>query len=820
MIVLKFGGTSVGTPERIESIARIIKVFYLKKKIRPVIVVSAFGGVTDLLIQIGYLAAAGNESYLSDLESLKTRIVTTYETLLKKIDHQFKIDIEEYFDNISQLLQGVFMLGELSPRSLDLLQSFGERSSAYIIAEYFKQQKIKADYIDARKWINTDSNFGKAQVDFVKTNKQIRAYLRQNKSTVPIITGFIASNDKGITTTLGRGGSDYTAAIVASAVKAKALEIWTDVNGVLTSDPRKVTKAFTIPNLSYEEAMEMSHFGAKVIYPPTIKPVMDSSIPIYIKNTFNPENEGTRIHFKNSVNQNIKGPIKGISALGKICLITLQGSGIQGVPGIAARFFKCLSDKKINIIMITQASSEQSITIGVNQIDLTKAKEELENEFNSEIQRKRIDPISYEKELSLIAIIGDKMQEQPGVAGKLFSILGKNGVNVEAIAQGSSERNITFAVKQSDEKKALNIIHDAFFVSKAKSVHLFMAGVGLIGGTLLNQIKDNRKKIRVELGLDLKIIGLSNSKKYIIKSDGIDIDQWSNSLSKSRTKANAQSFVNEMIALNLPNSIFVDNTAGYDIPALYGQILNASISITTPNKIATSSSYKQYQILQQTAKKNLVQFRYETNVGAGLPVISTISDLVDSGDKIHKIEAVLSGSLSYIFNHYDSSKSFHDVVMDAKQLGFTEPDPREDLSGADVKRKITILARAAGYPLELNDVTFDGILPDKIDQAKSIDSFLKLLKGKDSHYAELVTKAENSNKKLRFIASFNRGKAKIELKAVNIKSPFYSLSGSENMIAIYSNRYSKSPLVVRGPGAGGEVTAAGVFAEILTISKR
>lgn len=819
MKVLKFGGSSVGKPERIKQIAGILQELFLQKGEQIAVVVSAFGGGTDKLLEMARLAESEDTLYKEIFDGFKERHIAAVEELIPGDKKEVFLYLEKGLNDLSQLLHGIHLLQEASKRSLDLVQSYGERCSAYIIAHYLKSLGIDSEYIDARKWIKTNNRFGSAMVDFTLTNNNIANYFKENPGKTPLITGFIGSTTDGLTTTLGRGGSDFTASIIAAGANAEALEIWTDVNGVLTCDPRKVPKAYTVDEMSYEEAMEMSHFGAKVIYPPTIQPVMAKKIPIYIRNTFEPSFIGTKIHSYPKLGKN-QNPIKGLSSLDKLAMISLQGSGLQGVPGIAARLFQGLSKEDINVIMITQASSENSISFAIKSDNIDQAVVALNAEFEREMERNIIEPIGIDRDISLVAIIGDNMSEQPGVAGKLFKALGKNGVNVEAIAQGSSERNITFATKTKDEIKALNAIHDAFFLSKNKSIHLFMTGIGLIGGTLIDQIHDHGDFHRTSQNLDIKIVGLTNTTKMLHESEGMNLENWKDQLLSSDTSANLEGFIDKMIELNLPNSIFIDNTASDVVPKYYEKILSNNISISTPNKVAASSEYGVFNNLKELAKHKNVRYCFETNVGAGLPVISTLNNLITSGDEILKIEAVLSGSVSYIFNNYSSKQAFSDIVTKAKEMGLTEPDPRDDLSGKDVARKITILAREAGYQIETSDVNIEDILPEECLKAANVDDFFKKLVSNEAHFSKLINEAEASSKKLRFIANYENSKAGVSLKMVDESSPFYSLSGSDNMVVFTTKRYTDTPLVVRGPGAGAAVTAAGIFAEIIAIANR
>jgi len=746
MIVLKFGGSSVKNAENILKVKDIIKKQF-HKKTPYTVVVSALGGVTDSLIKMSTLASKGDDAYKAVLQEFKTRhLATAKELVSAKVYKQLEKDLVINHSTLEDLLKGIFLVREVSPRTMDYVLSFGERNSAFIISHALREHAIKSAYLDARNIIFTDKKFGKANVDFKETQKRITKYYKENSAEVQIVTGFISSDVGGLTTTLGRGGSDYTASILASCLKAKRLEIWTDVDGVLTTDPRKVSKAFTVPSLSYREAMELSHFGAKVIYPPTLLPALKRKIPILIRNTFNPKFEGTLIDHK--VKPSIDKEITGLSSLNGISLMRLQGSGMVGMPGIAARLFSALADREINIILITQGSSEYAISFAVNSDDAKQAKAAIEQAFDREIEEGLINDVLIESHQSIIAIVSEQMRNQPGVAGKLFAALGKEGININAIAQGSSECNISFVVSEEEERKALNLIHDSFFLSGSIDINLYMIGVGLIGGTLISQLKQQAKRLKKEQNLDVKIIGLSNSRKMLISPQGIDMTQWEDHLDDARTKADPETFVEQMIADNLPNSIFIDCTANAAIPEYYQRVLENNISIVTPNKIATSSSYRNYKRLKDTAKKNHTAFLYETNVGAGLPVITTLENLVSSGDKITKLEAVLSGSISYIFNTFGSGKSFSEVVMDAKNLGLTEPDPRDDLSGLDVKRKITILAREAGHPVNMSGVKLKGILSKECLEAKTVSGFFKALKKMNPSFDEMSDKAAKKNKKL------------------------------------------------------------------------
>jgi bifunctional aspartokinase / homoserine dehydrogenase 1 len=813
MRVLKFGGSSVGTPERIKGLIEILKGYYSRGE-RFTVVFSAFSGVTDSLLEMSKRASNGDESYRDLFQNFKQRHQDAIVSLIDgNLCTQVQGEMAHSHESLGNVLNGVFLVREASPRTLDYVVSFGERSSSYIIVHAMQQAGIPSAFLDARKIIRTNDHFGSARVDFAVSYSLIKEYYLQHPE-IQVVTGFIGSTKDDLTTTLGRGGSDYTAALIAAGLNASVIEIWTDVDGVLTADPRKVKKAFTVPKMTYAEAMEMSHFGAKVIYPPTLQPALQKKIPLYIKNTFNPTFEGTYVTDKRDPSGRA---VTGISSINKVALLTLQGGGMFGVPGIAGRLFGSLADAGISVILITQGSSEHSITFAIPPELAEKARQQVESEFEYEMEKKMVEPVKVEMDLSVVAIIGENMRYRPGIAGRMFQALGKNGVNVVAIAQGSSELNISVVVSYADEAKAMNALHEAFFLSDTKELHLFMVGVGLIGSTLINQVKAQAKFLKEKRSLEVRIVGLANSKKMLFKEDGIDLNDWKENLTATGEPVDLPGFIQKMKSLNLSNTIFVDNTANEQVAHFYETILESSISISTPNKIATSSSYLQYQRLKNIATRRGVQFLYETNVGAGLPVLSTLEDLITSGDRIIKIEGVLSGTMSFIFNNFKEGMKFSEIVREAKNRGYTEPDPREDLGGADVRRKLIILARETGLPLEASDVTIENILPKAAEEAPDVESFFKELEKSDEHFTKMAAKAAKEGKALRMIASLDHGKASIGLKAVDASHPFYSLSGSDNMIVFTTERYKERPLVVRGPGAGAEVTAAGVFAEIIRI---
>ncbi|MCZ2394754.1 MAG: bifunctional aspartate kinase/homoserine dehydrogenase I [Chitinophagales bacterium] len=813
MLVMKFGGSSVANPERIKNVIEIVRG--RKEQYDKVVVVcSAFRGVTDLLINIGRLAETKNLKYKEQLEDLKKRHLDIANEVIITDDKQVLLaEIEEGLHDIERILEGICLLGECSDKSLARLSSYGERLSCFIISAALKSSGIPSMYVNAIQIVKTEQNYLGAKVNYTATNKRI-VELVDHLNAVPVVTGFIGSNSKGEITTLGRGGSDFTASIFGAALKAKMIEIWTDVDGALTANPNIVERAVTIPELSYKEAMELSHFGAKVIYPPTILPALVKKIPLAIKNSFKPEHPGTLIIEKAKVGDN---PIKGISSISEIALMRLEGSGMFGVVGTAARLFGALSRVSVNIIFLTQGSSEHSICFGVAPDDVGVAATAVEQEFRYEIQNKFIHPIVAERDKSVIAVVGENMMNVPGVAGRLFKALGKNGINVKAIAQGSSELNITTVIDRKDEAKALNALHEIFFNEDLHSVNLFLVGpTGLIGSTLLQQIYSQKDLLQKQMGMEINVMGLINSKNALIDTNGIDLTNWKKKLSASKDKASLSKFVEDVIQLNFANSVFVDCSASKEVTTFYEKLLNKSISIVTPNKIANTLSLKKYNGLREIARKRNSKFLYETNVGAGLPVINTLNNLLKSGDHIIKIEAVLSGTLSYIFNNFKGNSLFSEVVLKAKQEGYTEPDPRDDLSGLDVARKALILSRELGVDMELEDISVENLVPESLRNV-SVLEFLERISEADKNYESLKRTAESEGKALRYMAVIEDGHVKIVLKSVDSSHPFYNLSGSDNMIVFTSERYKKNPLVVKGPGAGAEVTAAGVFAEIITI---
>ena len=816
MMIIKFGGTSVGDARRIEGVFNIVTGLSKNKgKGKLGVVVSAMTGVTDDLIKMSRIAASRDASYAEVFNRVRHR----HHTLVKELglirDKKLNDFLEERFAFLHDTLHGVYLVGELSNRTLDFVSAHGELLSACVIAAYFRSRKMKAGFLDAREVIKTDDEFGSARVDFNLTNKNIRSYFRQSGNHVEIITGFISSNQQHETTTLGRGGSDYTAAIFGAALNADEIQIWTDVDGVLTADPRKVRKAFSVPVMTYREAMEMSHFGAKVIHPPTIVPALAKGIPLRIKNSFKPEHPGTLISTKS---MDAGFLIKGISSIDDVSLITMEGSGMVGVTGISARVFGALSVAKINVILITQGSSEHTITFAVKPSDAVPARRAIEEAFALEIKSKLIEPVRVEEGLSVLAVIGENMKNTPGVSGRLFQALGKNGVSIVATAQGSSELNISTVIHKADLVKSLNAIHQAFFLSGTHSLSVFLVGVtGLIGKTLMKQIESHRQYLKSANALEINVVGIANSKKMYFDADGISLKKADELLHEHGEKVDPAKFTERMIAMNMPQSVFVDCTSSDAVTAQYAAILDHSISVVTPNKLANSGTYKQYRQLHDLAHFRNVRFLYETNVGAGLPVINTLNSLTASGDKILSIEAVLSGTLSFIFNTFKEGSSFAAIVKEARERGYTEPDPRVDLSGKDVARKLLILGRETGLSLEMKDISIDQLLPSNCVRAKTVNDFMKELEKADSYFEQMRSKAAAKGKKLRFIARLEKGKAAVVLKEVDENHPFYHLSGSDNIISFTTARYHDRPLVVKGPGAGAEVTAAGVFADIISI---
>ncbi|SHN39214.1 aspartate kinase [Chitinophaga sp. CF418] len=801
----------MGSAQSIEQVCNIIQ--HKKPNGRFSIVASAMSGITDKLIQCGQLAGQGQEQYRTVLQEIENKHLDTIRTLFPiTVQSGIISQVKKRVNTLETLCDGIFQVGELSARSLDKIMSFGELVSSYLLAEKLKASGLNAVWKDSRELIVTDNNFGNAAVNFLATNHQTSQYYQQQNADFVVLPGFVAATADGETTTLGRGGSDYTAAIVAAALHAEVLDIWTDVSGMMTADPRMVSQAIPIPHISYEEAMELSHFGAKVIYPPTIQPVMDKHIPIWIKNTFAPDDYGTLIHSQDGNGRTY--PVTGISGIQKIALLTLEGSGMVGIPGFSKRLFEALLTERVNVILITQSSSEHSITVGIHETDMLKAKTAVDSEFSQEILEKRIEPLIVERDMSIVAVVGDKMKNHHGTSGKLFAALGRNGVNVRAIAQGSTEKNISAVINKADVKKALNVIHEAFFEEPLKQVNVFIAGVGNVGSKLLEQLDQQHKFLMNELGLHVRVAGIANSKKMAFGHEAINLPEWKAALEAGEA-SDMVAFAQKIKALNLRNSVFVDNTASPEVAATYGEFLQHGISVVTCNKIACSSDYAYYKSLKDLARKYDASFLFETNVGAGLPVINTLNDLIRSGDKVNSIEAVLSGSLNFVFNNFVNGASFREVVKAAQDEGYTEPDPRIDLSGVDVMRKILILARESGAKMELNDITNHSFLPVEALEAPSVDAFYEQLDVHAGHFLALREKADAEGKRLKFVARYENGKASVGLQSIAPDHPFFKLEGKDNIVLYTTNRYAEQPLIVKGAGAGADVTASGIFADII-----
>lgn len=808
MQVLKFGGTSVANAENIKKVKDILQ---LKKEAKTVVVVSALGGVTDELLKCGSLAAKGDISYKESLQKLTERHLTVVKELLPLTNQSSILSfVMQQFNEVEDICNGIFLLNDFTDRTKDRILSFGELISSQIISAYLASDKLPNKWVDARKIIHTDSQFTKAAVQFEKTQQSIQSLFAEGNDELFVVPGFVAGDDKGNTTTLGRGGSDYTAAIIGAALNASVVEIWTDVSGMMTADPRMVTNAKGIKQISYHEAMELSHFGAKVIYPPTIQPLMSKNIPVWIKNTFSPHDEGTLLHSNVYRNGNI---ITGISSINKLALLSLEGSGMVGIPGFSKRLFEALANNSINVILITQASSEHSICVGVDEHFVAKAKDTIDKAFAFEIEKGAVNPLSIETDLSIVALVGDKMKSHPGISGRMFSALGRNGVNVRAIAQGSSERNISAVIATADIKKALNVLHEEFFEVSYKQVNLFIAGTGNVGGKLLAQLSQQQEYLQQNLRLQLRVIGLTNSRKMHFSDEGIDLKNWKEILDKGEP-ADFDSFVSRIHSKNLRNSVFVDVTATEKVASAYDKIFSRSISIVACNKIACSSPYSYYKKLKDLARDHNVSFLFETNVGASLPIIGSINDLLRSGDRINKMQAVLSGTLNFVFNNYNGERSFAEVVRQAQNEGYTEPDPRLDLSGKDVMRKIMILAREAGEQLEMEDITNNSFMPESCMQG-SVEDFYAEMEKQEDYFKKLYNEAASNGKKLKFVASFENGKAAVGLQHIDPAHDFYHLYGKDNIVLFYTNRYVEQPMVVKGAGAGAEVTASGVFADII-----
>ncbi|MFV5696174.1 bifunctional aspartate kinase/homoserine dehydrogenase I [Flavobacterium sp. LB3P122] len=812
MKILKFGGTSVANPQNIKLVLDI--VINKAKEEKLVVVVSAFSKVTDMLQLASQKAAAGDESFKDILAEIEKKHLDALKEFIPVSEQSSLLShIKRIVNHLETLLDGCFLLGELSARTSDTILSFGELLSSYIISEALKQNLKNSGYKDSREVIKTDHHFGKAIVNFEVSNQLIADFFASNENQVVVMPGFIAASIDGINTTLGRGGSDYTAAIIAGAVNASDLEIWTDVNGMFTANPKIVKQAQPIAFISYQEAMELSHFGAKVLYPPTIQPVLRKNIPIHIKNTFEPEAEGTYISNQEMAHTN---PVKGISHIDNITLITLEGPGMIGVTGSSKRLFEVLSHESINVIFITQASSEHSICIGILNSDSDIAEEAINKVFEIEILQNKIDPCIVEKNLCIIALVGENMKNHQGLSGRMFSTLGKNNVNIRAIAQGASERNISAVINERDVKKALNTLHENFFEENTKQLNLFVMGVGNVGEKFIEQIHQQKKFLKDNLKINLRVIALSNSRKMYFDEDGIALKEWQ-FLLETGEPADKEKFISNVKELNLRNSIFVDITANESVSKTYEHYLKRNIAVVTCNKIACASEYDNYKKLKKLSRQFNAPFLFETNVGAGLPIIDTVKNLIASGDKVNKIQAVLSGSLNFIFNNFDENNTFHDVVKEAGVQGFTEPDPKIDLSGIDVARKILILIRESGYKMEIDQIANESFMPAECLETTSNEAFFESLVKHASHFETIYKEALSKESRLKYVAQFENGKANVGLRFIPKDHPFYNLEGKDNIVLFFTDRYVDQPLLIKGAGAGAAVTASGIFADVIRI---
>ncbi|MBQ4589540.1 MAG: bifunctional aspartate kinase/homoserine dehydrogenase I [Bacteroidaceae bacterium] len=809
MKVLKFGGSSVGSVNSILSVKKIVEA--VKEPV--IVVVSALGGITDKLIHTSQMAADGNPAYEKEYrEILNRHIEMVYTVIPAGEPRSILLDqVNELLNELKDIFQGIYLIRDLSPKTSATIVSYGERLSSIIAATLIEG----AVWYDSRTFIKTEKKHSRHILDSELTNRLIKETFKELPK-VALVPGFISSDkNSGEITNLGRGGSDYTASIIAAAMNAEVLEIWTDVDGFMTADPRVISSAYVINELSYVEAMELCNFGAKVVYPPTIYPACHHNIPIVIKNTFNPEAPGTII--EQEIKDEKAKAIKGISSINDTSLITVTGLGMVGVIGVNYRIFKALAKNGISVFMVSQASSENSTSIGVRNQDAELACDVLNEEFAKEIEMGEISPVCAEKNLATIAIVGENMKHTPGIAGKLFGTLGRNGISVIACAQGASETNISFVVEEKSLRKSLNVIHDSFFLSEYQVLNLFICGTGTVGDSLLKQLASQQEKLMKERGLMLNVVGIANGHQALFDRNGLDLSNYRQLLDEKGTASSPQIIRDEILGMNIFNSVFVDCTANADVASLYKELLNNNVSVVAANKIAASSSYANYTELKQIARNRGVKFLFETNVGAGLPIIKTINDLIASGDKILKIEAVVSGTLNFIFNKISADVPFSETIRMAKEQGYSEPDPRIDLSGKDVIRKLVILAREAGYVLEQEDVEKNLFVPDEFFQG-SLDEFWKNIPSLDADFEERRQKLEAENKHWKFVAKLEDGKGSVSLQEVSRSHPFYGLEGSNNIVLLTTERYKEYPMMIQGYGAGASVTAAGVFADIISVA--
>ena len=813
MKVLKFGGTSVANSA---SIARVMSI--IQQEEQCTVVVSALGGVTDLLLQAMEQAAKNDDSYTTVFPRLEERHLEVIKGFIPAKSQSGLISfVKVELNRLETLLEGIAMLQEITPKAADKVASFGEHLSSTIIAAVFRENNIDVRLLDGLDLIETNIQNNRQIIHWKNTAKKVNSLYASSTANVTLVPGFIAKNSKGENTTLGRGGSDFTAAILANILEATSLEIWTDVSGMFTAHPKIVAQANPINQLSYLEAMELSHFGAKVIYPPTLQPLVEKNIPVYIKNTFSTEDKGTLItQAKGTLNGQV---VKGISHIDNVSLVSLEGSGMVGIPGFSKRLFEALSTENINVIMITQASSEHSICIGLRSEDAQRAKEIIDEEFAFEISLNKVDPALVENDMVNVAMVGDDMKNHQGISGKMFSTLGMNNVNIRAIAQGASERNISIIIAKKDTHKALNCLHEAFFEENIKQLNLFVIGVGNVGSKLMEQIHQQQQYLQDILQLRIRVIAMANSRTMVLSDTGIDLTSWEDALAQGE-KSDVDSFFTHAKKLNLRNSIFVDNTANEAIATEYQRYLENNIGVVTCNKIACADELSNYQTLKKTSRKYSSPFLFETNVGAGLPVIDTLSNLIASGDRIHKIQAVLSGSLNFVFNNFLENNTFKEVVIQAQKEGYTEPDPKIDLSGVDVARKILILARESGLGIELEDIANDPFLPKECLDTPDNASFFKSLDNHNDHFNHLLENAKSNNARLKYVAQLENNQASVGLQEIPQGHDFYNLEGSDNIILFYTDRYRDQPLIVKGAGAGAAVTASGIFGDIIRIGKR